>query len=170
AWFVGYTGDLATAVWVAREHRIKTPAADGGARMQTAYLPMPGETGGQLCAPIWRDFMARAVPIEQRVNLIHGRQPAPVQAPSTAQMLASLEQAQEQQQAAQAQQEMPGDFAPSGWSAQGDNGPAPWTPDTNGTPGAAASAPPGDGSGAQGFSIENTSALGSPGSDSTPTG
>jgi len=116
AWFVGYTGDLTTAVWVAHEHRGKKRVAGGRTITQTTYLPMPGETGGKLCAPIWRDFMARAVPIEQRVNLVHGIQPAQVPGPSTAQMVAMLEQ--EQQQAAQAQQDAQAAFDPSGWSGQ----------------------------------------------------
>jgi len=52
AWFAGYTPELTTVVWVAREQR-----TNGRVR----YLEMPGGTGGRLCAPIWRDFMRRAV-------------------------------------------------------------------------------------------------------------
>lgn len=31
-------------------------------------MSMPGTTGGHLCAPIWRDFMLKAVPIQQEEN------------------------------------------------------------------------------------------------------
>ncbi|HSV73039.1 MAG TPA: PBP1A family penicillin-binding protein [Chthonomonadales bacterium] len=58
AWFVGYTPELATAVWVARERR------DSSGRV-VGYWPMRGATGGQLCAPIWREFMLAAVPIQR---------------------------------------------------------------------------------------------------------
>lgn len=55
AWFAGYTPELTAVVWVAREQR-----SAGRVR----YLSMPGATGGRLCAPIWRDFMARALEIQ----------------------------------------------------------------------------------------------------------
>lgn len=61
AWFAGYTPELATVVWVAREQR------DRKGRV-VKYLEMPGATGGQLCAPIWRDFMLAAIPRQQAIN------------------------------------------------------------------------------------------------------
>ncbi|AFY70581.1 penicillin-binding protein, 1A family [Thalassoporum mexicanum PCC 7367] len=46
AWFVGYTPQLATAVWIGRDD----------------YKPMAyGVTGGEYVAPIWRTFMERAL-------------------------------------------------------------------------------------------------------------
>jgi len=51
-WFVGYVPQLATAVWVGNDD----------------YSPMgSGATGGTVVAPVWRDFMQRAlvdVPVE----------------------------------------------------------------------------------------------------------
>ncbi|MDJ0707931.1 MAG: penicillin-binding protein 1A [Leptolyngbyaceae cyanobacterium MO_188.B28] len=52
-WFVGYVPQLATAVWVGNDD----------------YTPLgAGATGGGFVAPIWRDFMSKAlagVPVEQ---------------------------------------------------------------------------------------------------------
>ncbi len=58
AWFVGYTPELVTAVWVARE--VEDPV-----KKQKAYLPMPRVFGGTVCAPIWKEFMSRAVPLQK---------------------------------------------------------------------------------------------------------
>lgn len=45
-WFVGYTPDLATAVWAGNDD----------------YTPLTyGATGGTVVAPIWRDFMSQAL-------------------------------------------------------------------------------------------------------------
>ena len=45
-WFVGYTPDLSTAVWVGNDD----------------YTPLTyGATGGTIVAPIWRDFMLQAL-------------------------------------------------------------------------------------------------------------
>jgi penicillin-binding protein 1A len=63
AWFAGYTPELCTVVWVGREVRNKKGVA-------VKYLEMPGATGGRICAPIWKDFMLKAVPIQQAVNKI----------------------------------------------------------------------------------------------------
>jgi penicillin-binding protein 1A len=46
AWFVGFTPDLVTAVWVGYD----TPASLG-----------ENETGGAIAAPIWHDYMANAL-------------------------------------------------------------------------------------------------------------
>jgi len=72
AWFAGYTPELVTVIWAGREQR------DSKGRV-IRYLTMPGTTGGHLCAPIWRDFMLRAVPIQQAVNKAAAEQahPAP---------------------------------------------------------------------------------------------
>lgn len=59
AWFAGYTPELTTVVWVAREDR---------SGRTVRYLPMPGGTGGRLCAPIWRDFMLKAREMLQRTT------------------------------------------------------------------------------------------------------
>jgi len=58
AWFVGYTPELVTVVWVARE--MEDPV-----RKQKVYLPMPRVFGGTVCAPIWKEFMSRAVPLQK---------------------------------------------------------------------------------------------------------
>jgi penicillin-binding protein 1A len=50
AWFVGYTPALTTAVWVGNDH----PS------------PIPGLTGGGVCAPIWAAFMGHAIRILPR--------------------------------------------------------------------------------------------------------
>ena len=52
AWFVGFTPDLVTAVWMGFD----TPSSLGN-----------GETGGTVVAPIWHDFMA--VALKDRPNL-----------------------------------------------------------------------------------------------------
>lgn len=65
AWFAGYTPELTTVIWAAHEVRYTTGKNKGKVR---TYLPMPGGTGGRVCAPIWRDFMLKAVPIQQQVN------------------------------------------------------------------------------------------------------
>ena len=45
-WFVGYVPQLATAVWVGNDN----------------YRPLgQGSTGGTFVAPIWRDFMSKAL-------------------------------------------------------------------------------------------------------------
>jgi penicillin-binding protein 1A len=46
AWFVGYTPQLSTAVWVGYP--------------QSNNISMPGGFGGALAAPIWHDYMAQA--------------------------------------------------------------------------------------------------------------
>lgn len=59
AWFVGYTPELVTAVWVARE--VMDPA-----KKQKVYLPMPRIFGGTVCAPIWKEFMSKAVTLQKQ--------------------------------------------------------------------------------------------------------
>ncbi len=96
AWFVGYTGDLATAVWVANAHKVKKHAAGGKSLIVTRYLPMPGATGGHLCAPIWRRFMAAALPLQQKYNRKRGIAPGPLPVPTLAQLQKTLQQQQQQ--------------------------------------------------------------------------
>ncbi|MBM3495897.1 MAG: hypothetical protein FJX72_16470, partial [Armatimonadetes bacterium] len=60
AWFVGYTPELATAIWVASEER----RPNGRVR----YREMSGMTGGRLCAPIWTAFMSKAVPLQREAE------------------------------------------------------------------------------------------------------
>jgi len=48
AWFIGYTPQLVTAVWVGNDRPI----------------PMRSVWGGNVCAPIWSAFMRKAVPIQ----------------------------------------------------------------------------------------------------------
>jgi penicillin-binding protein 1A len=57
AWFVGYTPELTTAIWVAWEQRLP--------KGRIRYREMPGMTGGGLCAPAWSAFMGKAVPLQR---------------------------------------------------------------------------------------------------------
>ncbi len=50
AWFVGYTPELATAVWAGNDD----------------FSPMKGVWGGNVCAPVWRDFTLTALEIYER--------------------------------------------------------------------------------------------------------
>jgi penicillin-binding protein 1A len=69
AWFVGYTPELTTAVWVARE--VMDPV-----KKKKVYLPMPRVFGGTVCAPIWKDFMSKAVPLQR--EWLRKREPSDV--------------------------------------------------------------------------------------------
>jgi penicillin-binding protein 1A len=62
AWFIGYTPELTTAVWVAGVKRI----TKNGKITSTRYVPMTGITGGHICAPIWARFMLAAVPLQRQ--------------------------------------------------------------------------------------------------------
>ena len=64
AWFCGYTPELAAVVWVAKENRLK----NGRINPKKPYFEMPGATGGVLCAPIWKSFMEKALPIQHSWN------------------------------------------------------------------------------------------------------
>jgi membrane peptidoglycan carboxypeptidase len=77
AWFAGFTPELATVIWVGHENRLR----NGKINPAKPYLQMPGATGGVVCCPIWRDFMLKAVPIQQAAT----RLPAPRPAAATAQ-------------------------------------------------------------------------------------
>ncbi len=60
AWFVGYTPELTTAVWVCGIQR-------SSKNRPPRYPPMSGgSTGGHVCAPVWARFMKAAVPIQRR--------------------------------------------------------------------------------------------------------
>lgn len=64
-WFVGYVPQLATAVWVGNDN----------------YRPLgKGATGGGYVAPVWRDFMQKALK-DQRVEYF--RSPSQFQRPSS---------------------------------------------------------------------------------------
>ncbi len=45
AWWIGFTPDLCAAVWIGNDDN----------------KPMRGSSGGSFCAPVWREFMKRAV-------------------------------------------------------------------------------------------------------------
>jgi penicillin-binding protein 1A len=60
AWFVGYTGGFAAAVWVGRDNN----------------TPMKAVTGGAFPARIWRTFMTGALP-RLSVSTIPGGEPVP---------------------------------------------------------------------------------------------
>ncbi len=61
AWFIGYTPELATTVYV---NGVRT--AVKGTKRIVRYSSMHGVTGGQVCAPIWGKFMRDAVAIAKR--------------------------------------------------------------------------------------------------------
>jgi len=87
AWFVGYTGSLATAVWMA--HVDKHAFRDG--RTRIAYLPMPGATGGHVCAPVWASFMKAAAPVQARVDRMRGIARSAVVQPSRDSLITELQ-------------------------------------------------------------------------------
>jgi hypothetical protein len=64
AWFAGYTPELATVIWMAHENRDRS----GKLSRREPFAPMPGATGGAICCPTWRDFMLKAIPIQQAAN------------------------------------------------------------------------------------------------------
>lgn len=74
-WFAGYTPELVTVIWAAHEQRKNGRVVK--------YLEMPGATGGHVCAPIWRDFMLKAVPIQQEYNQKHAPKKEVVPIPTT---------------------------------------------------------------------------------------
>ena len=89
AWFVGYTGELATAIWVAHSRK-ETHVENGLATTVTLYAPMEGATGGRLCAPMWAKFMQAALPVQQKVNQSRGIAARIVTAPTTEVLVADL--------------------------------------------------------------------------------
>lgn len=68
AWFVGYTPELSTAVWVCGLRNEKR-----GKFVVPVYRRMAGDggetTGGHVCAPIWARFMKAAIPIQRAAKL-----------------------------------------------------------------------------------------------------
>ncbi len=100
AWFIGYDRDLSVAVWTA--HVRKESVLQGKRRVSLAkYLPMGNATGGAICAPIWRNFMALAQPEQRRINLARRITDGVIAAPETKTLLAAL-----RQQASDAAQEL----------------------------------------------------------------
>jgi 1A family penicillin-binding protein len=73
AWFVGYTPELLTTVWVASPHRDK----HGVLR----YRQMDGGTGGHVAAPIWARFMKTAVPLQAKANRLRRLGPYAIHLP-----------------------------------------------------------------------------------------
>ncbi len=70
-WFVGYTPELTTAIWVTNVAMV------GKKTKHYVYREMPGAFGGTVCAPIWHDFMLKAVPEERKFRLIASTEPFP---------------------------------------------------------------------------------------------
>ncbi|MBC7805581.1 MAG: PBP1A family penicillin-binding protein [Akkermansiaceae bacterium] len=68
SWFVGYTPELSTAVWVCGLHYEKR-----GKVTVPVYRRMAGAggetTGGRVCAPMWARFMKAAIPIQRAAKL-----------------------------------------------------------------------------------------------------
>lgn len=63
-WFAGYTPELVTVIWAAHENRDKNGKLD----RKNPYSTMGHATGGHLCAPIWCDYMLKAVPMQIAYN------------------------------------------------------------------------------------------------------
>jgi len=70
AWFIGFTPELTTAVWVCGVRR----TLDKHKHVVVKYLPMQDVYGGSACAPVWAAFMKVAIPIQRQ----SGEQPQPV--------------------------------------------------------------------------------------------
>jgi len=104
AWFVGYTGDLAVAVWTAHVHK-ETVKQPGGSAVLNHYLPMGSATGGAICAPIWRNFMARALPEQRRVLAARSISSGPISAPDKEALLTALRQRAQDESALQASEQ-----------------------------------------------------------------
>ncbi len=71
-WFVGYDPHLVCAVWAGHPiHKVFTSVNPKTGKTKTTSVDAYGEEMGRtawgmtVCAPIWRDFMLRAVPIFQ---------------------------------------------------------------------------------------------------------
>ena len=63
AWFVGYTPELCTAVWVCGAQF----ARRGDRAVVTRYVPMAASVmGGRICAPMWARYMQAAIPIQRK--------------------------------------------------------------------------------------------------------
>lgn len=71
AWFIGYTKELVTAIWVANKQVItQKNKKTGEVKTYVSYKRMDSDvTGGHLCTPIWAKFMLEAVPIQQSAGL-----------------------------------------------------------------------------------------------------
>ncbi|MFM7321683.1 MAG: transglycosylase domain-containing protein [Armatimonadota bacterium] len=63
AWFIGYTPELTTTVYV---NGVRNTVRGG--KSINRYVPMQGVTGGHVCAPIWGRFMKDAVALAKRVR------------------------------------------------------------------------------------------------------
>jgi len=88
-WFVGYTSNLTTAIWMAHIHKTATNSGKGNAG-STHYLPMPGASGGALCAPVWTRFMRIALSVQKRVDRAHHIAYTYIAQPSKEPLLAEL--------------------------------------------------------------------------------
>jgi penicillin-binding protein 1A len=64
AWFVGFTPELTTSVWVCGIQRTVKKG-----KTVARYRPMADVYGGSACAPIWARFMKAAVPIQRMSGL-----------------------------------------------------------------------------------------------------
>jgi penicillin-binding protein 1A len=121
AWFAGYTGELATVVWMAHVEK-----RGGGGPVTVRYLPMPGATGGVLCAPVWAVYMRAAQAEQSRVDLATGTAPAVVVQPTKQAMIERLQQsvpATAIEEAKRADQEpAPAETEADPWASE--NGPA----------------------------------------------
>ena len=125
AWFVGYTGDLAVAVWTAHVHK-ETVQHSAGSAVLNHYLPMGSATGGAVCAPIWRDFMVRALPEQHRIQAALSISSGPLSVPDKETLLAALRQRAQDENALQASAS-PSAGAPQTEIAANSSAPEPYT-------------------------------------------
>jgi len=90
AWFVGYTSNLVTAIWMAHASKEIRMSPQGLRQARTLYLPMESASGGKLCGPVWSAFMAAAAPIQRKVNRAFGIPDFPIETPRWETLLATL--------------------------------------------------------------------------------
>jgi penicillin-binding protein 1A len=81
AWFIGFTDQLATAVWVCGLRH----ETDKHGRPIAKYLPMQRVFGAVASAPIWTAFMKLAVPIQQQAGIDEQPQQKPTSPSASAQ-------------------------------------------------------------------------------------
>ena len=110
AWFVGYTSNLTTAVWMAHVRKETVHQKDQVVDV-TKYLPMPGATGGSLCAPTWARYMKTALSVQKRVDRAHNIAYTYISQPGTAALLAALQPQSSETSVGQAQAQLAQEWA-----------------------------------------------------------
>src|SRR5579871_103666 len=122
AWFAGYTPELTTVLWVASvKYKNGHPV----------YREMPGATGGEVCAPIWHNFMIQAIPEQKKFLAIYHPEPSlePSQTPEQKPAPKPKKSATTKKPSTPANTELPPDV-----DTQDPNAPGAAHPDTNEEP------------------------------------